>query len=163
MIHEILKEIVKAHALKTSYAEVRSLQHLALHHLAELNGWTTGPKVRAFRLRDIGRRSGNWPDYHEVLDHCCYFRGFGRCAAILAEPYEHSVAGVPMLDTARALAERFGLACHVAPVPKAGIWYPGYSLAICFTAPGHVMAWLPEQLTGFNQREEHSNAGPAHT
>jgi hypothetical protein len=142
IIRDIGIEIEEAHAKRYTYASVRQLQQSALHHLAALNGWRTGPGVRAFDPDQIGKRSGRRRgQWHEALDHVIYFRAEGRCAAILTQPYDHG--GV--IDAARALAAQCGVACHVAPQPRASIHYPGHTLAIVLTGPGHVMRWLPEQ------------------
>src|SRR5713226_7027931 len=55
---EIDKTYAQAHAHKaTSHSLTQHFQDLAAYRFAELNGWTTGPHVRSFRVEDIGRRS----------------------------------------------------------------------------------------------------------
>lgn len=123
--------------------ETRHLQGLALHWFAALNGWTTGPNVRSFRVQDIGKRSGDMPIEHgDILDHLIWFRGNGKCAAVVTQPYN----GVPEIARkAHEFAQRCGVACHIPPIPRASFWNPGSTFCIVFTGLDHRMQWLPEQ------------------
>ncbi len=143
---EIDKTYAQAHAHKaTSHSLAQHFQDLAAYHFAELNGWTTGPHVRSFRVEDIGKRSGDFPyDLGTALiDHPIYFRADGRCASVLAQPYEHATH-----EEAYAYAQRRCVACHIPPIPRASFWFPGYTLFAIYTAPDHIIRWLPEQIAG---------------
>jgi hypothetical protein len=158
VIRDIRQEIDRIHALSKSstprgYDYQYHLQDSACERLAALNGWWTSPyKVRPFTPADIGKRSGEYHgDRWWCLDHVRYFRAGGRCAALLTEPYEqHDENGLTITEQAQVLAEQCGVACHVPPHPRASFWYPGYAIAIVFTAPGHLMRWLPEQIEGWD-------------
>lgn len=123
------------------------LQDAAERHFCEINGWRTGPDVRAFRLRDIGKRSGEQPDEFDtaLFDHVIYARADGRCAAVICQPYGHGGE-----DAARRLAAEHDVALHVPPNKFASFHFPGATQLFVFTAHDHQMKWLLEQRHGFN-------------
>jgi hypothetical protein len=125
-----------------------NLRQFAIQKFAALNGWTIYDK--SFPPEDIGKRrrsTFHTLDLH-IFDHPLYFRGDGRCSAIVTQPYN------AVTDAARALAHRLGIACHVAPHPTASFHNPGSTLFIVFAEPGHEMKWLPEQINGIAARTE---------
>jgi hypothetical protein len=83
------------------------------------------------------------------MDHPLFYRTrrpdwkTTRCVAIVGQPYGSIDAHRrELLD---AVAEKFGLAWHVAPNERASIWYPSAALFICMTLPDVDVRWLPEQ------------------
>ncbi|MGB6399244.1 MAG: hypothetical protein WBF73_26740 [Bradyrhizobium sp.] len=130
--------------------EAQDLREFAIKRLAHLNGWNAGPHIRCFRPEDIGKRSGEFHNSHDVIwDHVVYFRAGGKCAAILTEPYDHvTMEDFALAEKLDGLANACGVAWHIPPHRAASTWFPGYTISIVFTASGHVMRWLPEQLTG---------------
>jgi hypothetical protein len=124
----------------------RSMIREAAHLFGRINGWHTGAEVRDFRVCDIGKRSGNWPvDLgSEFFDHCIYYRGAGKCAAVVAQPYEHAKDAY-----GQRLATKHGVACHIPPHPFASFHFPGWTKFYVFTSADHAIQWLPEQVNGF--------------
>ena len=132
---------------------VESLTIEAAHAFGKLNGWHTGPGVRAFPVDDIGRRSARTYARlsSELFDHCVWYRGDGKCAAIVAQPYKHAKD-----DYAREIAAKAGVAVHIPPHELASFHYPGWTKFYVFTAVAHRIVWLPEQLNGIASKEENS-------
>jgi hypothetical protein len=119
----------------------RRLKQAAVYEFARINGWRTGPKI-CFPLEAIGKRNGALHSIHgPVFDHCTYYRGNGRNAAIVSEPYLPDCR-----DQAARLAAKLDIELHVPPNPQASIWSPGHAFFLVFTERGHEIKWLPEQL-----------------
>jgi hypothetical protein len=123
----------------------RPLQEAAAKQFAALNGWEVS--ARGFNPENIGDWSHriHFISDKTIWDHCLYFRERGRkkCAAIVAQPYDHFNEAY-----AQSVARKYNIECHVPPFPTASIYYPG-SCAFCvYTEPGHLIQWLPEQMTG---------------
>jgi hypothetical protein len=84
---------------KSPYREIFRLSapHHAMIEQAEqlfgrLNGWHTGPDVHQFNVSDIGKRSAAWrrgvgsPGLdHHLFDHPIFYRGQGKCAALVTQ------------------------------------------------------------------------------
>jgi hypothetical protein len=123
----------------------RPLQAAAAKQFASLNGWEVS--ARGFNPENIGSYSyqSHWIRENTIWDHCLYFRVMGRkkCAAIVAQPYDHFSVG-----SAESVARQYNIECHIPPHPTASIYYPGSCVFIVYTAVGHQIRWLPEQLTG---------------
>jgi hypothetical protein len=150
IIRELLSEHERIYAEKGSHHRLWQMQYNAYDLFGALNGWRSGRNIRPFGPEDIGKRSasGSWVQTTYVFDHCAFFRRDGKCAAILAEPYEQHRNGRTVIEQAQALAAELGVACHVPPHPRCSIWNPGSTQSIVFTAVGHQMRWLPEQING---------------
>jgi hypothetical protein len=143
-IREAMRAVPLNSQKSRDHAKYERLQDFAEHEFASINGWTINEK--GFPPEDIGRRRATtFHNQNRLFDHCIYFRGDGKCAALVAQPY----SGVSKAtNEAFAIARELGLTCHVAPHLTASIYYPGWTLFIVFTMPGHVMRWLPEQING---------------
>jgi hypothetical protein len=124
----------------------RDLKTTAGHRFGTINGWHTGSDVRSFNVRDIGKRQGQSCDHlsSATFDHPIWYRGAGRCAAIVAQPYPHTDDDADAL----AIAAKHGVACHMPPCARASFHYPGSTLFYVFTSLEHQIVWLPEQISG---------------
>jgi hypothetical protein len=119
---------------------VRKLKTAAAYEFARINNWQITPKI--FSPQSIGKRGDtNHSMPEDIFDHCISFRGNGRNAAIVAEPYPPD-----RRQEAAAFASEHGIALHVPPNPQASIWFPGHAFFLVFTARGHTIQWLPEQM-----------------
>ena len=123
---------------------VQSMTLKAIEAFGAINGWHTGPDVRAFGVQDIGKRCSSAGALFStaMFDHCVWYRANGKCAAIVAQPYQHAQD-----DYARALAAEHGVAVHIPPQPLASFHYPGWAKIFVFTSPAHQIVWLEEQRT----------------
>lgn len=116
------------------------LKHAAAQEFARLNGWVTGGKIFTPESL-VGKRPRvchSMPG--GVFDHTLHCRAGRGNAAIISEPY------ADCRDQAAALAASLGIELHIPPNPRASIWAPGHAFFLCFTAPGHAIQWLPEQM-----------------
>jgi hypothetical protein len=118
----------------------------AIHRFGAINGWHTGPEVHSFNVASIGKRSGPYCDHLSsgTFDHPVWYRGGGKCAAIVGQPYPHTDDDADAL----AFAAKHGVACHIPPCARACFHYPGSCLFYVFTSPEHQIVWLPEQIRG---------------
>jgi hypothetical protein len=120
----------------------------------QLNGWHTGPDVHQFNVSDIGKRSAAWrrggdPSLdHRLFDHSIFYRGQGKCAALVTQPYNDPI------DALLKLANSCGVVCHIPPYPKASLHSPGSTHFYVFTSPEHRIVWLPEQINGIREKVE---------
>ena len=120
-----------------------ALIEAAAVRFGELNGWRRTEKP--FRVNDIGRQSGDCPNDigTAIFDHCIWYRGNRRCAAIVAQPYPHATYA-----QALAIAARYGVACHAPPRVFASFHFPAATKFFVFTGSDHRIVWLPEQSIG---------------
>jgi hypothetical protein len=128
---------------ETSHIEI---MQKAAHAFGALNGWRTRAHVRDFNIEDIGKRCsriGFAMLSSEMMDHPIWYRANGKCAAIVAQPYDHAPD-----DHARQLAAKHGVAVHIPPHPQASFHFPGWTKFYVFTSLAHKIVWLPEQVTG---------------
>jgi hypothetical protein len=125
----------------------RELQQQAFAAFAKLNGWSPNP-ARWFGLNQIAGCAEGMTYHHrrDLFDHCLFARAHCRPAALIAQPYVD--AGYTILDEAREIADRLGLALHVPPAPKASIHYVGGCVFLVFTSREHSIRWLPEMVSG---------------
>jgi hypothetical protein len=117
------------------------LKAVATNEFARLNGWQTGSTIY-FPPENIGKRQSCYHNAERPLfDHCLYFRGNGRNAAIVSQPYAPDCR-----KQAAALATQLRIELHTPPILRASIWSPGDAFFLVFTERGHEMRWLPEQV-----------------
>lgn len=131
--------------------KLQEIRDHAIDVFGKLNGWWASIEVRHFTIKDIGKRSGN--DYlsrmpspafnSEMFDHCVWYRGGGKCAAVVAQPYDHAED-----DRARKYAAEYGVAVHIPPYPQASFHFPNWTKFYVFTSPALRIVWLPEQISG---------------
>jgi hypothetical protein len=130
---------------RAAYRKHFELIEAAIARFGELNGWRRTDN--GFRLTDIGKQSGDFPNTNTALfDHCIWFRGDRRCAAIVAQPYGHA-----SYAEALAIAARHGVACHAPPFSLLSLHFPGATKFFVFTRPEHRIIWLPEQVKGWSK------------
>jgi hypothetical protein len=67
----------------------------AVHRFGAINGWYTDPNVRSFNVGSIGKRSGRSCDHlsRGTFDHPVWYRGAGKCAAIVWQAKEWRPSG----------------------------------------------------------------------
>ena len=129
------------------------LKQQAVEAFGALNGWR---KARnSHEIEDIGKRCAKTKNFaarselsEKIFDHCVWYRGNGKCAAIVAQPYGHVKD-----DDAKALAAEHGVAVHTPPHPLASFHFPAETKFFVFTLPDHEMVWLPEQITGIREAD----------
>jgi hypothetical protein len=131
----------------------RDLMATAIQRFASINGWHTDRNVRAFNVEDIGKRQARSyliDQGTDMFDHPVYYRGGGKCAAIVAQPYPHSHDDAADAAGILAITAKHGVACHIPPCARASFHYPGGVLFYVFTSLDHHIVWLPEQISGFS-------------
>jgi hypothetical protein len=117
-----------------------ALQKRAYLILADLNGWKVDGKKRWCPFNDKTLQD------HHFFDHQIVFN-----EAFVIQPYGHR-DWRNQAETAAA-TQRRPLAVHFPPIALASIYAPGNCAFIVFTKPGHVIRWLPEQISGIAGRD----------
>lgn len=136
----IIADIADAVALQ----DTTSWYHLKLkaaHQFSTLNGWRF--TWSSFSPEDIGKRFRGKCPPHDLFDHPLFFRGDGRNAALVGQPYYPDTEW--LRREGEALAAKLELVFSIAPNPMASFHYPGNAFFAVLHPRNHVVQWLPEQ------------------
>jgi hypothetical protein len=87
-----------------------------------------------------------------MFDHCLWYRGDRRCAAIVAQPYGHATQA-----EALKIARQHGVACHAPPFAFLSFHFPGATKLFVFAKTDHRIVWLPDQMSGWGKALGGSN------